>query len=917
MTSSLLVVQQVAEALAERYLSAYTDVVRKTREGGLRRKEINDALWGTITLTPLEVAIVDSPLLQRLRFLHQAGAAHWVYPGAVHTRFEHALGALYQTEQLISTLNTLERHERNEQVELIKPAEAQMLRLCALFSNVGHLAFSRATVSALDSLLAFSSLPRDFSEGPSQALRGDDPTFSQILAFYIVRAPATREFLSVANKACKHPLRIDTTKGDEDNIALVIEKISWALIGRKVDEHRPLLHELISGPFSAGKLDALIRDSRAAGIPSVFDIRRLLQKLSVLRLLAENLPVDIAGTLAVDPKDHVWLFGVRGSATAVLNELQLARILTATKIDQHPKVLAIEQMLQVVIQAISRLTDARSLIEFLYTHAEDAFLGLDESALLRWLRPEANEESTSNGAGGRIKVVAATLLAIRERRLWVRAFQLSSPSLPYGNQESSGLAKFREDICHVQRGRSVIAAIREGIVRTLRAANDFATTDIELDSMLDVHVVRSISAETQIGRALIIQGGVPYRLSETWQGQGSWVEQYMHGQPSAYVFSAEHIADATYICIEQQVRLTYDARLPPDSVDASKREKIVLKAYKESLSLDYWRGIPYDLRPRKKRLGSPDVLRRVENIAMRLAAVHHAQHGHAPERTGADPTNNIYEWLQQFPTEDDVDCALHLLDSFKVLARADTRDAFSKFFEEHPGFISAFVVAFGEAKDSSTLQAYFSVDQKGKGVLLSGTLDDYLKSDSNEPLIFVDDFIGSGSQASDILAAWFGRDDLRKKDLEESRRPLSPDMLAKLRKSKIAFLFVAAWSDGIKALQKILVQLDLQAVIYCHIDEKQIPFAKTSLLKAGCGESKIDGFLSRCEEIGAELIRSKPRVEPLEEAKVLERALGYGRKAMLLASPVNVPTQTLTAIWMEGKVDGTLWKPLLPRRQKT
>jgi deoxynucleoside triphosphate triphosphohydrolase SAMHD1 len=52
------------------------------------------------------------------------------------------------------------------------------------------------------------------------------------------------------------------------------------------------------------------------------------------------------------------------------------------------------------------------------------------------------------------------------------------------------------------------------------------------------------------------------------------------------------------------------------------------------------------------------------------------------------------------------------------------------------------------------------------------------------------------------------------------------------------------------------------------------------------------------------------------ERKASERCLGYGNRAMLLASPFNVPTQTLTVFWAAGNVRGVQWDPLMARRKK-
>lgn len=55
-------------------------------------KRINDPVWLTIELHPLCARIIDTPEFQRLRSIKQMGGCNFVYPGAVHTRFEHSIG---------------------------------------------------------------------------------------------------------------------------------------------------------------------------------------------------------------------------------------------------------------------------------------------------------------------------------------------------------------------------------------------------------------------------------------------------------------------------------------------------------------------------------------------------------------------------------------------------------------------------------------------------------------------------------------------------------------------------------------------------------------------------------------------------------------------------------------------------------
>jgi len=130
------ILQQIEEyslEFAERHLKEYTERIERSDCLSQSPKEVNDALWGTIKLTPLEVAIIDSPLLQRLRFVRQLGVVHWVYPGAVHTRFEHTLGVLYQVQQIVTAINEAAPDTQTP----ISPYHAAVLRLAAVVHDVG------------------------------------------------------------------------------------------------------------------------------------------------------------------------------------------------------------------------------------------------------------------------------------------------------------------------------------------------------------------------------------------------------------------------------------------------------------------------------------------------------------------------------------------------------------------------------------------------------------------------------------------------------------------------------------------------------------------------------------------------------------------------------------------------------------
>jgi hypothetical protein len=102
-------------------------------------KIIHDALWGTFELRPHEIALLDTPLLQRLRFIRQTGAVYATYPSALHTRFEHTLGVMLQAARICGALRRRHDERRIDQV-----AE-DTLRFAALLHDTGHGPFSHTS----------------------------------------------------------------------------------------------------------------------------------------------------------------------------------------------------------------------------------------------------------------------------------------------------------------------------------------------------------------------------------------------------------------------------------------------------------------------------------------------------------------------------------------------------------------------------------------------------------------------------------------------------------------------------------------------------------------------------------------------------------------------------------------------------
>jgi HD superfamily phosphohydrolase len=87
--------------------------------------EVRDPIHGFIFREPAEQGIVDTSIFQRLRRLRQLALAYEVYPGAVHTRFEHSLRAFHVASRMAKALQ-------------LSTEESRLVRLAALLHDVGH-----------------------------------------------------------------------------------------------------------------------------------------------------------------------------------------------------------------------------------------------------------------------------------------------------------------------------------------------------------------------------------------------------------------------------------------------------------------------------------------------------------------------------------------------------------------------------------------------------------------------------------------------------------------------------------------------------------------------------------------------------------------------------------------------------------
>lgn len=107
-----------------------------------KNKIINDPVYGFIPVSSDTIfTLLEHPFLQRMRHIRQLGLAELVYPGAIHTRFHHAVGATYLMKKALEIL-------RSKGIE-ITDAEMEAAQIAILLHDIGHGPFSHALEETL------------------------------------------------------------------------------------------------------------------------------------------------------------------------------------------------------------------------------------------------------------------------------------------------------------------------------------------------------------------------------------------------------------------------------------------------------------------------------------------------------------------------------------------------------------------------------------------------------------------------------------------------------------------------------------------------------------------------------------------------------------------------------------------------
>ena len=245
-------------------------------------KIINDPIYGFIPIhNDLIFQIIEHPYVQRLRYISQMGLSYLVYPGAHHTRFHHALGAMYLMQRAVAVL-------RQKRVE-ISNQEEEALYLAILLHDIGHGPFSHG----LEGLIVQNTEHEELTVAIMRRLNGE---FNGAL-----------------------------------DMALEIFTGTYP---------RKFLKQLVSGQLDMDRLDFLRRDSFYTGVAEgSVSAQRLIAMLHVVedRLVVEQKGIHSVENFLVARRLMYWqVYLHKASLCAeqiLMNLIRRARAMNSTGID--------------------------------------------------------------------------------------------------------------------------------------------------------------------------------------------------------------------------------------------------------------------------------------------------------------------------------------------------------------------------------------------------------------------------------------------------------------------------------------------------------------------------------------------------------------------------------------------------------
>lgn len=883
-------------------LSEYNDAIEK--DGFCYSdKDIFDFVWGTVKFSSSEICVLDSPLLQRLRRIHQLGLASSVYCNADSSRFSHTIGVTEVADRMAKTIKSRLNMTTGENQERIYNI-SEIVRLAAIFHDVGHMFFSHVS----EQYFAFDkSFPR-YDEVLSAKNFFCESTSSNIALheLFSVMIVNSNETLRLFKLIAPHMLKSRLVQ--EEHFEQLVEYVSCLIIGIPVDKFILPYSSIINSSIDADKLDYLSRDSACTKVPIAVDIARIIQKLDVVSI-KEIECTSIWNDTSTDAVP-LKIMAIKSSAKKVFWQLSNARSNMFESVYYHHKVLTAESMFRKMLKKLYQIEDEenQSFTKIMQL-TDDVF---NEYWDLVLVKPKLRD--TDN-----VGEVSKLIKNIRERNLYKRVASFSRNSFSgslssikiFFNQviQDSSSNKYKLFCSLMNEEYNKICNLL-GIENSTTNAIDFMFVFSKYDAMSSMPI--------ESGDGFCIWSSALVKQETMEAGKKSQQEQF-------YLLTNCKNRKLIYLALEKVLTKFGIEQLARDSAICSKvpydeMNKIRMRL----LELGYYNDTLYLLQHENfTRLLDKKMLKAIVEKYRSFLGVNSCQ----------VTEESLIRFLRQFLwLELDKKELVSLLDGIlKLLANAYylDRDSFSNEVGNLITKLSTLkygykhIVTLGGLFDSAKhLMYYFNDIKDGTNMTFDSSLESALKNiTENDCLCFFDDGAYSGKQVISIFQELMGVPTSERTTNEHHVDELSQENKEKLKMTNIFLAYLCFNKESENYIREELKKLGIKKLNILFVKDlsKKIFDTNNTIFSSDQQRSTVKKWLT---EIGYTILLSSKKKANGEyksrwdENRIKEAALGYNDAQQLVVFSTNIPTYSITAFWANGDYKTHKWVGIFQRTVK-